>query len=68
MQLYLVGGVLVVYALNAIPGLHYYNMALVAVGIVAGFELGMVWLYDTPRWLFSQGRKDEGERVLEWPR
>ncbi len=67
-QLYLSGGVLVVYTLNTIPSLHYYDMALVAVGVVAGFELGMVWLPETPRWLFSQQRKEEGEKVLEWLR
>lgn len=59
---------MVVYGLDNIPSLHYYDMALVAVGIVAGFELAMVWLHDTPRWLYSQGRRKEGERVLDWLR
>ena len=56
------------YSLSAIPGLQYYNVALVAVGIVAVFELCMVCLNDTPRWLFTNGYKSEAESVLQWLR
>ena len=56
------------YSLSAIPGLQYYNVALVAVGIVAVFELCMVRLNDTPRWLFTNGYKSEAESVLQWLR
>ncbi len=67
-QLFLAVGIAVPFGLASIPGFHYYNNALVAAGIVAMFELGMVWLPETPRWLFFQGRKDEGKRVLTWLR
>lgn len=67
-QLLLSLGSLVLYSLSAISGFHYHSIALVAVGIVAVFELGMVWLPETPRWLFSQGMKDEGKQVLQWLR
>ena len=51
-----------------ISGFSYYYLSLVAIGVVAVFEVLMVWLPDTPKWLLSRGRGKEAERVLLWLR
>ena len=55
-------GVTLNFALSSIPGFFYYHISLVAVGIVALFELLMVWLPETPRSLLSRGYIREGGR------
>lgn len=62
-------GVTLNYALGSIGNnFFYYDIALVAVGIVALFEVLMFWLPDTPRLLLSQGYVKEAEKVLKWLR
>ena len=67
-RLYLSIGLLVVYSIGSIPDLHYYNIALIIVGIVAVFELMMVWLCETPRWLITRGQKERAGKILEFLR
>ena len=67
-QLALAAGILVVYGLGSIESLQYYDIALAAVGIVALFEVMMVWCYETPRWLLSKGQRSEAFTVLQWLR
>ena len=55
-------------ALGAIDHFRYYNISLVAVGIVALFEVLMFWLPETPRWLLSRGYVERAEQVLLWLR
>ena len=55
-------------ALGAIEDFRYYHISLVAVGIVAVFEVLMFWLPETPRWLISRGYVEEAEEVLLWLR
>ena len=65
---FLVFGVLLNYIVGAINGFRYYYTSLVAVGLVALFEVLMFWLPDTPRWLLSRGYGEEAENVLLWLR
>ena len=53
---------------GAIENFRYFHISLVAVGIVALFEVLMFWLPETPRWLMSRGRVEEAEKVLVWLR
>ena len=63
-----VGGITLNYALGSITGFLYHQIALVAVGIVALFEVLMVWMPETPRSLLSRGYIKEAERALQWLR
>ena len=63
-----VTGIILNYALGSISGFLYHQISLVAVGIVALFELLMVWLPETPRSLLSRGYVKEAERTLKWLR
>ena len=65
MQLYISVGVLVCYAIGSI---NYFNVALVAVGIITLFELLMVWLSETPRWNLSAGHVKKAYGTLKWLR
>lgn len=61
-------GMLLNYAIGSIPNFPYYYNSLVAAGIAAAFEVSMVMLYDTPRWLVSQNRTINANRSLRWLR
>ena len=61
-------GILLIYGLGAIDNFPYYYISLVAVGLVAVFEVLMVWLPETPRWLMSRGYEEDSESVLLWLR
>ena len=66
--IFLTSGVLFNYVLGAINKFRYYYISLVAVGIVAIFEVLMFWLPETPRWLMSKGYVEQAEKVLLWLR
>ena len=57
-------GVLFSFVLGAIGDFRYYQISLVAVGIVALFEILMFWLPETPRWLLSRGYVKQAEHIL----
>ena len=59
-------GIVLNYSIGTINGFRYYYTSLVAVGLVALFEVLMFWLPDTPRWLLSRGYGEEAENVLLW--
>ena len=61
-------GVTLTFALSSIDGFFYYHISLVAVGIVAVFEVLMVWTPETPRSLLSRGYVKEAKKVLKWLR
>ena len=64
----LTSGVLLNYGVGSIDDFPYYYISLVAVGIVALFEVLMIWLPETPRWLLSRGHGEDAEKVLLWLR
>lgn len=66
--IFLTSGILLTFGLGAINGFRYYYVSLVAVGIVALFEILMIWLPETPRWLLSRRYGEEAEKVLLWLR
>ena len=61
-------GVTFTFGLSSIDGFFYYYISLVAVGIVAMFEVFMFWLPETPRSLMSRGYVNEARKVLIWLR
>ena len=61
-ELSLTFGVLFLLALGSIPGIHYYDLALVMVGIVALFICMAPWIPETPRWLLMHS-KDQRQAV-----
>ena len=65
-QAMLTSGILINYVMGAIDDFPYYYISLVAVGLVAVFEVLMVWLPETPRWLLSRGYGEDSESVLLW--
>ena len=65
-QIGLSAGILVNYAVGSIPEFPYYYNSLVAAGIAAVFEVFMVMLYDTPRWLVTQGHLHKACKSLRW--
>ena len=67
-QIMLTFGIIINYAVGAIDDFPYYYISLVAVGIVALFEVLMIWLPETPRWLLSRGYGEDAEKVLLWLR
>ena len=67
-QIFIGIGLLLVYGIGSIEGLRYYFVALVAVGIVVVFELMMVWLKETPRWLLSKGCRKKSIAALKFLR
>ena len=62
-QLFVTIGVFAAYGLGTL-NLTYFNVALIAAGIIAVFEILMLFTYETPRWLYSKGKDLEGNRVL----
>lgn len=45
--------------------INYWKFALAAAGIVALFEILMLFTYETPRWLFSKHKEFQAIRVLQ---
>ena len=61
-------GMLLNYSIGSIPGFPYFYNSLVAAGIVAVFEVMMVWLKETPRWLVLKSHYQEAYHTLIWLR
>lgn len=57
-------GIILNFGVGSISNFPYFYVSLVAVGIVAVFEVAMIWLPDTPRSLLSKGQIDSAERAL----
>ena len=68
MELSITLGIALVFALSSIPAMQYYHTAVVAIGFVLVFESLMIWLYESPRYLFRKGQREKGRKVLTWLR
>ena len=67
-EILIILGITFSYGVGSIENFPYYYVALVAVGIVALFEVLVFWLPETPRSLLSRGYGEEAENVLRWLR
>lgn len=61
-------GIFLSYAVGAIPTLNYVHSAAVAGMLTLLFEVLVLLLYESPRWLISIGRHSSAERALSWLR
>ena len=57
-------GIILNVGTGSIDNFPYFYVSLVAVGIVALFEVAMIWLPDTPRSLMSRGYRKSAEKAL----
>ena len=57
-------GIIFNYGVGSITDFPYFKVAMVAVGLVALFEVLMIWLPETPRSLLSRGYLKEAECSL----
>lgn len=67
-QIALSTGLLLNYSIGSIPNFPYYYTSLVAAGIIAFFEVVMVTMYETPRWLVAHGNISKAYQSLRWLR
>ena len=61
-ELSLTSGIMLSLALGSIPGLHYYDTALVMMGVLTLFICLVLWIPETPRWLLLNS-KDQKQAV-----
>jgi len=59
-------GVLLTFSLGAV--LNWWQLAAALITLVPPFVIGMYIAPESPRWLFSKGREDEGRESLSWLR
>ena len=64
-QLFLSSGLVLVYLLGSIPGFQYFHASLILIGIIAVFEIGALFICDTPRWLLAHGHRQEAISALK---
>lgn len=67
-QLFITIGILISYILGIRFGnvrVSFYQVALVAGGLIAFFEFMMLFTYETPRWLFGKNKDFQGIKVLK---
>ena len=64
-QLFLSAGLMVIYFLGSFNGFQYYHASLVLIGLIAIFELGGLFICDTPRWLLAHDRRREAISALK---
>ena len=59
-------GVLFTFILGAF--FNWWQLAASMIFMIIPFIVGMFFAPESPRWLFSKGREEEGEKALEWLR
>ena len=68
MEVLVMAGITLNYALGSIDNFYYFYISLVTAGIVTLFEVLMFWLPETPRSLLSRGYVKKAEKILKWLR
>ena len=48
--------------------ISYYWLAVIPLGLTLIFTLSVTTIKETPRWLMTQGRRQEAKKVLKWLR
>ena len=64
-QLFFSVGLVLVYLLGSFPGFQYFHASLVLIGIIAVFEIGALFICDSPRWLLAHGHRQEAVSTLK---
>ena len=64
-QLFLSIGLVLVYLLGSFPGFQYFHASLVLIGIIAVFEIGALFICDSPRWLLANKHRQEAISALK---
>ena len=61
-------GITLAYGVGVIPALSYNHSAVVITGIVIIFEILMLVVPESPRWLLSKGHEAQAMKALQWLR
>ena len=64
-QLFLSIGLVLIYLLGSFPGFQYFDASLILIGIIAMFEIGCLFICDTPRWLLAHGHRHKAISALK---
>ena len=64
-QLFLSIGLVLIYLLGSFPGFQYFDASLILIGIIVVFEIGGLFICDTPRWLLAHGHRKEAISALK---
>ena len=67
-HLFLITGVVLSYGVGSIPALSYNHSAVVVTGIVVIFEILLLMVPESPRWLLSKGHEAQAMKALQWLR
>ena len=64
-QLFLPISLVLIYLLGSFPGFQYFDISLILISIIAVFDIGCLFICDTPRWLLAHGHRHEAISALK---
>lgn len=56
---------MLIYFLGSFEGFQYFHASLILIGIIALFEIGGLFICDTPRWLLAHGHRQKAISALK---